>query len=126
MKNALGDFGSENLPDALTNPDFVGAMSQQGAHVLGHDALAGGSIITGMIWGAFTALIIDHKFTNAGYFTLVAAILTSVGVLHSHSLHTPELNQITIGYLLMSAFLFIYPKVGTVESLIVENDRPVD
>ena len=122
----VGNFGAENLPDTLTNPEFINAMNTQGAHIIGHDALAGGSIITGMIWGAFTALIIDHKFTNAGYFTLVAAILTSVGVLHSHSLHMPELNQITIGYLLMSAFLFIYPRVGTVESLIVENDRPVE
>lgn len=126
MKNALGDFGAENLPDSLINPDFINAMSTQGAHIVGHDALAGGSIITGMIWGAFTALIIDHKFTNAGYFTLVAAILTSVGVLHSNSLHIPELNQITIGYLLMSAFLFIYPRVATVESLMVESDRPVE
>lgn len=126
MKNALGDFGAENLPDSLTNPDFVNAMATQGAHVIGHNALAGGSIITGMIWGAFTALIIDHKFTNAGYFTLLAAILTSVGVLHSSSLHFPELSQITIGYLLMSGFLFIYPKVGTTDSLMGDGDHPVE
>jgi len=121
MKNALGDFGAENLPSGLTNPEFVGVMSQQGAHVLGHDLLAGGSIITGMIWGAFAALIIDRKFTNAGYFLLVAAFLAGVGVLHSHSLHLPQLNSVTIGYLIMASFMFIVPKVSTVESLVDDD-----
>lgn len=118
LKNAMGDFGASGLPDALTDPKLIEAMNTQGAHVLGHSLLANGSIITGMIWGAFTALIIDGKLVNAGYFVLTAAAMASVGILHSSQLHLPSLSDVTIGYLLMAIFLIAYPKYAKVESLV--------
>lgn len=35
--------------------------------------------------------------------------MTSVGIIHAASLQAPALTQLTIGYLLAAAFLFIYP-----------------
>ena len=46
----------------------------QGAHYEGHLALSQGAILTGLIWGAIVASVIDGKFRNAGGFALAAAV----------------------------------------------------
>ena len=97
-------------------------MTGQGARVIGHQTLAHGSIITGMIWGGFTALIIDGKVKQAGYFGLAAAAMSSVGILHSSALHAPDLSPVVIGYLIMSAFMILYPTFGEVKPLFEETD----
>jgi AGZA family xanthine/uracil permease-like MFS transporter len=121
MLQALRDFGAEKLPATLDAPEFVAQMSQQGARVLGQEALAQGSIITGMIWGGFTALIIDGKLQNAGYFCLVAAAMSSVGILHAPALQAPALTPVVIGYLIMGGFLIVYPMFGKVQPLFPEE-----
>lgn len=123
LKNALGDFGATGLPESLSDPKLIEAMNTQGAHLVGHSILANGSIITGMIWGAFTALIIDEKLSSAGYFVLTAAAMSSVGILHSTQLQLPTLSNVTIGYLIMALFLIIYPKVFPVEPLVTKRRK---
>ena len=98
-------------------------MTTQGARVVGHETLAQGSIITGMIWGGFTALIIDGKFKNAGYFAIAAAAMSSVGILHAPALTAPTLNPVVIGYLITGLFLIIYPMVADVKPLHPETLR---
>ena len=122
MLQALGAFGADKLPAAINDPDFVAQMSQQGAHVIGHETLAHGSIITGMIWGGFTALIIDGKLKEAGYFSLAAAAMSSVGILHASALQAPALSPVVIGYLIMGAFMVIYPMFGEVKPLYSEDE----
>ncbi|MDH3524078.1 MAG: xanthine/uracil/vitamin C permease [Acidobacteriota bacterium] len=117
MLQALRDFGAEKLPAAVDTPEFVAQMSQQGARVLGQETLAQGSIITGMIWGGFTALIIDGKFRNAGMFALAAAAMSSVGILHGPALHAPDLSPVVVGYLIMGIFLIVYPMTTEVKPL---------
>ena len=117
MLNALRAVGAGDLPESLNDPAFVGEMSQQGARVLGHETLAHGSIITGMIWGGFTALIIDGKFRNAGLFCIAAAAMSSVGILHASALQAPTLSPVVIGYLITGAFLIIYPMTTDVQPL---------
>jgi adenine/guanine/hypoxanthine permease len=116
MLGALGDTGVKNLP-ALTDPALVGAMLQQGAHVLGHQALSQGAIITGLMWGAMVAHVIDGKIREAGWFSVVAAAMASVGILHSASLRFPVLSDITIGYLVIGALLVIYPMFAKIEKM---------
>jgi adenine/guanine/hypoxanthine permease len=117
MLAALAAYGSRDLPPGLADPAFVAAMAQQGASVTGQLALAQGSILTGMIWGGFTALIIDGRFRTAGGFALVAAAMSSVGVLHAPSLHAPALTPVVLGYLITGAFLVVYPLLARVERL---------
>jgi len=123
MLQALGSFGADKLPAAVNDPAFVAEMAKQGAHVIGHETLAHGSIITGMIWGGFTALIIDGKLKNAGYFCLVAAAMSSVGILHSSALQAPTLSPVVIGYLIMGAFMIVYPMFGEVKPLFPEEEE---
>ncbi len=121
MLQALGSFGADKLPAAVNDPGFVAEMSQQGARVIGHETLAQGSIITGMIWGGFTALIIDGKFKNAGFFCLAAAAMSSVGILHAPALQAPSFTPVVIGYVIMGAFLVIFPMFGEVKTLEPED-----
>jgi AGZA family xanthine/uracil permease-like MFS transporter len=117
LLGALRNTGVENVP-GLTDPALVDAMLQQGAHVMGHQALSQGSIITGLMWGSMVALVIDGKFNNAGWFAVVAAALTSVGILHSSSLQMPVLSEITIGYLMIGVVLIVFPRFAKTESLV--------
>ena len=67
-------------------------MLQQGAHYSGHLALSQGAILTGLIWGAIVASIIDGDFRNAGGFALAASVMAMFGIIHGASLHWPELG----------------------------------
>jgi adenine/guanine/hypoxanthine permease len=121
MMNALGSVGAQELP-ALTDPEMIGAMAQQGAHVVGHQILSQGAIITGLMWGAFLALLIDGKFKESSGFMLVGAAMTSLGIIHSASLHWPQFNNIVGGYLIVGLGILIYSMVTKVEKLSLPED----
>jgi len=105
--NALRDMGLESVPGLLDDA-FVNAMLTQGANVIGESALANGAIVSGMLWGSFTALLIDGKIRPAQVVAVVAAVLTAFGVIHDSSLHWPNLtNPLVWGYLLLAAILWI-------------------
>ncbi len=123
MLQALRDYGAEGLPASINDGAFLEQMNNQGARVLGQETLAQGSIITGMIWGAITALIIDGKFKNAGYFCVAAAAMSSVGILHSPSLTAPTFSPIVIGYLITGLFMIVYPMFGEVKLLHPEDEE---
>lgn len=116
LMGALKDAGAQNLP-ALTDPSMIAAMSQQGAHLVGHQSLAQGAIITGLIWGAIVASVIDGNFKNAGWFSVVASVMASVGILHSPALHMPHFTGVVGGYLMIGAFLLIYPRFAEVKKV---------
>ena len=116
MVNALRDTGASNLPN-LGDPALVAALMQQGAHFEGHLALSQGAIISGLIWGAIVASVIDGDFKNAGGFSLAASVMASIGIIHSANLHMPDFSGITIGYLIVGIFLLIYPKITSVEHM---------
>lgn len=107
---ALGAVGAENLAQ-LGDPELTAALLQQGAHFSGHLALSQGAILTGLIWGAIVASLIDGEFTTSAGFAFAAAAMSSVGIIHGASLQVPTLDGITIGYLISGAFFFLYPRV---------------
>ena len=117
MLEALRQTGAEKLPAAIDSPELIAALKAQGVHLVGNQALKQGSILTGMLWGGFTALIIDGKLQLAGCFSLAAGAMASVGILHAPALHAPAFSEITVGYLLMGAFLIVYPQLSGVTPL---------
>ena len=120
LMGALGATGVEGLP-RLGDEALTAALLQQGAHFEGHLALSQGAILTGLIWGAIVASVIDGRFRNAGGFALAACGMSLVGIVHSASLHWPSLSGVSMGYLLAAAFLFIYPHFHKEGELVNEN-----
>lgn len=120
LMGALGAVGVASLPQ-LGDSALTAALLQQGAHFEGHLALSQGAILTGLIWGAIVASVIDGNFRNAGGFAIAAAIMSAFGIIHGASLHWPELSGVTSGYLISAAFLFIYPLFHKEDELVNEN-----
>jgi len=82
---------------------------------MGHLILSQGAIITGLMWGAFLALLIDAKFKTSASFMLVGAAMTSLGIIHSATLHLPQFNGIVAGYLFVGLGILGYSIVTKVE-----------
>ena len=126
LMNALRSSGVEGLP-GLGDDGLTAALLMEGAHYEGHLALSQGAIITGLIWGAIVADVIDGRFKMAGGFAIAAAVMSSIGVIHSYTLQMPEFDGITIGYLIVGAFLYLYPMLAPKEDLehrIIVPDEP--
>lgn len=127
LMGALGATGVEGLPQ-MGDPALTAALLQQGAHYTGHLALSQGAILTGLIWGAIVASLIDGNFKVAGGFTLAGAFMSSVGIIHGASLQMPSLEGLTGGYLIAAAFFLIYPLVlgdAATEKMDVALDEPM-
>ncbi|MGI9284574.1 MAG: NCS2 family permease [Pseudomonadales bacterium] len=112
VMNALGDMGIKNVPD-LSNDAFVGSMLTQGAHVLGQSALANGAIVSGMLWGAFAAFLIDQEIKKAVFVAFTAAVLTGFGFIHDSTLHWLSLSSpLFWGYILLGGVLLVSQVFG--------------
>lgn len=70
----------------------LGATMQAAFSYFGHtyqeswmaiNAAGNGFILTAMIWGAFTAMLIDRRFKEACAYLLIGAFLTFFGLMHS-------------------------------------------
>lgn len=101
MLNALNSRVETALP-ALGSPELIGAMAGQGAHVAGHQALAGGAIVVGLIWGSIAAFLLDGRYGRAAIIAIGAALLTFVGLIHSVSLEI-RTSEILWGYCILAA-----------------------
>jgi AGZA family xanthine/uracil permease-like MFS transporter len=103
MLGALRNHVEGALP-SLDDPAFVQSMLHQGAHVAGHQALAGGSIVVGMIWGSLAAFLIDGRYWRAALVAVTAGALTFIGMIHSASLQLSA-GHLLWGYAIMAAVL---------------------
>lgn len=81
-------------------PEIVTAMTNEGVMWAGVPALKYGAVITGMLWAAITAFIIDKRLDKAGYISLVAAVLAMVGFIHAPVMAF-SLNPFAFGYLII-------------------------
>ncbi len=126
LMNALRNSGVEGLP-SLGDAELTSALIMEGAHYEGHLALSQGAIITGLLWGAIVADVIDGRFKQAGGFAVAAAIMSSIGIIHSYTLQLPQFDGITLGYLIIGAFMLFYPQIapeGDLEHRIIVPDEP--
>jgi AGZA family xanthine/uracil permease-like MFS transporter len=75
----------------------------EGLHKLG-----GGAIISGMILGAITIFLIDHRFKAAAAYSAIGAVLAFFGFIHSEKIGVAVSIPIAAGYLLLAALCFGY------------------
>lgn len=101
LGKALKALSSGDMPTELARK----LASEQGIHLVGHQSLSRGAILTGLIWGAMTALLIDGRHLRASLFALAGMLLSLVGFIHARSLGFHYDLSAVWGYALM-AILF--------------------
>ena len=90
------------------NAELIEAMAKLRVHWRGHEAMAAGAIVTGLIWGAILAFLIDKQFKKAAGFTLAAGVLTGFGILHSAKMGLAWTSPLTAAYLIVAAIFFLF------------------
>ncbi len=76
-------------PDIVSASNLQDLVSKAGhglPEILVTIALGNGFILTGMLWGAFLAEMIDRRLRTCSVYLLVLAILTFFGIVHSSSI----------------------------------------
>jgi len=83
------------------------------------NAVGNGFILTAMIWGAFTAMLIDRRFRRASVFIMIGALFSFFGLMHSvqigggmylpwrvQTVAGPTPFAITTAYALLAALIY--------------------
>ena len=96
------------LGAAGTNAAAVGfdKLGQVGVLYHGLEVLGGGAILTGLIFGAIGACIIDKKLLAAATFAAAGAVLTFFGFMHGESVGIAVTPTVAIAYTMVAAFLY--------------------
>ncbi len=91
---------------AELSPEIVQALAARNVHWAGQTALHQGAIVSGLIWGAMVAYLLDGAGRKACLFALAGAALTATGLIHSAQ---PGWNPsaIALAYFLMAGLIFI-------------------
>ncbi|MFA9556049.1 NCS2 family permease [Evansella sp. AB-rgal1] len=84
------------------NPEMIANLSS------GIVPLGQGAMFTAILLGAITVFIIDQQFHKAAIFSLVAAFLSFVGLMHAPSLQFGAATEYAIGYTLIALFFGAY------------------
>ena len=115
---------------ALAKLVMINQPQSQSAETL--QQLAGGFIITSLIWASALAFIIDRKFYFAAAFFLAAMVCSLFGIIHSpldgdqmflitqlEPEHKQSVLSFALGYFIVSGILFALPHV-------LEDVRPIN
>jgi AGZA family xanthine/uracil permease-like MFS transporter len=96
------------LQAAGTSAHAVGLdkLGQVGVLYQGLEVLGGGAILTGLVFGAIGAFIIDRKFLAAAAFAAAGAVLTFFGFMHGESVGVAVTPTVAIAYGAVAVFLF--------------------
>lgn len=114
IDNVLGAAGTSAAAVGLDK------LAQTGVLYHGLSVLGGGAILGGLMLGAITVFIIDHKFAKASAFALAAAALTFFGFMHGEAIGIGESPAVASAYLIIAAILFGCEKFAVVEKKVHE------
>ncbi len=113
-KNALRVAGLGTVEQPFT-PELLPTFEQLDTYISGAFALEQGLIFSAMIMAAMTVFIIEREFAKAALWSLLAAALAWVGLMHSYQWSMGDTilhlgwgagSQWTIGYVLLGILLF--------------------
>ncbi len=99
---------SERLSDLQSiEPETVHGLRDilgihAGIHLTGLGLLSRGAIVTGLVWGAMAAFVIDRKHVHAAGFALGGAFLTFLGFIHTPGIRL-HFHPLVAGYLAMAS-----------------------
>lgn len=101
------------LGAAGTNAATVGLdkMAQNGVLYNGLETLAGGAVVTGLLWGAMVVFLIERKPSSAGVVALIAAVLTFFGFIHGAAVGIMVSPMVALSYLIVAVLFFGFTKM---------------
>jgi len=96
------------LQAAGTNAHAVGfdKLGQVGVLYQGLEVLGGGAILTGLVFAAVGAFIIDRRFLAAAAFAGAGALLTFFGFMHGETVGIAVTPAVSAAYAIVAIFLF--------------------
>jgi adenine/guanine/hypoxanthine permease len=111
------------LTAAGTSAHAVGLdkLGQVGVLYQGLEVLGGGAILTGLVFGAIGAFIVDKKFLAAAAFAAAGAVLTFFGFMHGESVGIAVTPTVAIAYAAVAAFLFALSRTADVAEVAVSS-----
>jgi adenine/guanine/hypoxanthine permease len=97
------------LSAAGTNAHAVGIekLGQVGVLYQGLEVLGGGAILTGLVFGAIAAFIINKDFLAAAAFAAVGALLTFFGFMHGEAVGIAVTPSVALAYGTVALFLYL-------------------
>jgi AGZA family xanthine/uracil permease-like MFS transporter len=103
------------LQAAGTSAHAVGLdkLGQVGVLYQGLEVLGGGAILTGLIFGAIAACVIDKRFPAAAAFAAAGAVLTLFGFMHGESVGVAVSPTVAAAYTLVAALLLALSRAST-------------
>lgn len=115
IDNSLGAAGTSVAAVGLDKLGQVGVLYH------GLEVMGGGSILSGVILGAVTALIIDRQFMKAAAFAAAGAILTFFGLMHGEMIGINKTPVVAVSYLIVSGILIGCAKFSTAKAAAKES-----
>jgi len=115
----LAAWGKVQIDGALgaagTNAAAVGLdkMAQNGVLYQGMEVLAGGAVVTGLLWGAMVVFLIDRKAGAAGTVAVLSAILTFFGFIHGSAVGWMVSPVMALSYLIIGILFFWFATMET-------------
>jgi AGZA family xanthine/uracil permease-like MFS transporter len=97
------------LSAAGTNAHAVGMekLGQVGVLYQGLEVLGGGAILTGLVFGAIAAFIINKDFLAAAAFAAAGALLTFFGFMHGEAVGIAVTPSVALAYGTVALFLYL-------------------
>ena len=123
----IGDIERFYATLKASSSEWAGKMHSSFAYFERHyqegwlaiNAVGNGFILTAMIWGAFTAMLIDRRFRRASVFIMIGALFSFFGLMHSvqigggmylpwrvQTIAGPTPFAITTAYALLAALIY--------------------
>lgn len=101
------------LGAAGTNAATVGLdkMAQNGVLYNGLEVLAGGAVVTGLLWGSMVVFLIERKPSSAGVVALIATVLTFFGFIHGPAVGFMVSPTMALSYLIVAVLFFGFNKM---------------
>ncbi len=104
----LADWGKTIMANAVTSAGgdlsktSYETLAQNGVYMKGFEVLGNGAIVIGVIWATLLVYLIDRKQKEAIILTLIAAVLTFFGIIHSTGVGIGQSLEVCSGYLLIA------------------------
>jgi AGZA family xanthine/uracil permease-like MFS transporter len=108
LKKQLDGTMLEIFQEGSASSELMARLADnQGVYLQSYGLLSRGAIITGLLWGSILAFLVDRDLQRATRFSLLATVLSLVGLIHAERIGL-SLTPITAGYLILTAILALF------------------